>query len=171
MLYFHSYKPKEIVEYMLVSDGIASRGLRNNIFNSNLKVMGVACGPHETKGSVTVVDFVSRELADGEMPTIEVEEVGEVPEEVKKQLSDMGYKGKVVVQSRTSAKVATKSKVITDSKAAKPSIVKYFNFLFDFHRVNRFRFLLKRGKLPEVCTLPGQIKDQQHQRLPKQNLM
>jgi uncharacterized protein YkwD len=40
------FKPKEIVEYMLVSDGDKTRGLRNNILNPKLKLMGVAVGPH-----------------------------------------------------------------------------------------------------------------------------
>ena len=80
---FGGYKPKEIVEYMLVSDGVRSRGLRNNIFNPKLKVMGVACGPHDERGSVTVVDFTSKELAEGEMPTIHVENIEEADENLK----------------------------------------------------------------------------------------
>lgn len=40
------FKPKEIVEYMLVSDGDKTRGLRNNILNPKLKFMGIAVGPH-----------------------------------------------------------------------------------------------------------------------------
>lgn len=92
---FGGYDAKEIVEYMLVSDNIKNRGLRTNIFNEKATVMGVAVGPHAAEGSVTVVDFVSRELADGELPTMEIQAVDEIPEEVQKQIEDLGLKGKV----------------------------------------------------------------------------
>jgi len=94
-LIFGGYKPKEIVEYMLVSDGVKNRGLRENIFNPKFTVMGVAVGPHETEGSMTVVDFVSKELAEGELPTMEIESINEIPQEIQDQIEKAGLKGKV----------------------------------------------------------------------------
>lgn len=92
---FGGYKPKEIVEYMLVSDGMRTRGLRKNIFNSNLKIMGVAVGPHSKEGSVTVIDFASKELAAGQAPTMNIEYSDEVPQEALDKVEELGLQGKV----------------------------------------------------------------------------
>ena len=97
-LYFGGYKPREIVEYMLVSDGDRSRGLRKNIFNPKLCVMGVAAGPHPETGSVIVVDFVKKELAQGELPTMEIETTEEIPEELKAKMKEMGVRGKIEIK-------------------------------------------------------------------------
>ena len=37
---------------MLVNDGQAHRGIRKNIFNAVLKVVGIACGYHASGGSI-----------------------------------------------------------------------------------------------------------------------
>lgn len=97
-LLFGGYKPKEIVEYMLVSDGDPARGLRKNLFNPKLQFMGVAVGPHPEAGSVTVVDFVSKELAHGETPSMEIESIDEIPEDVQRKIDAAGLKGKVFLQ-------------------------------------------------------------------------
>jgi len=96
-LIFGGFKPREIVEYMLIADGDRSRGLRKNIFNPKLKSMGVACGPHPAAGSVTVVDFVTKEIGVGEMPSIQIESTDEIPEELQKKLDAMGIGHKVTV--------------------------------------------------------------------------
>jgi hypothetical protein len=44
---------------------------------------------------VTVVDFVSKELAPGELPSMEIETVDGIPQEVMDQLEKAGLKGKV----------------------------------------------------------------------------
>lgn len=108
-LMFGGYKPREIVEYMLIADGDKSRGLRKNIFNPKLKLMGVAAGPHPESGSVIVVDFVAKEIGIGELPTIHVENTEVIPEEVKKQLEDMGVSKKVKI-------VHAKGKTVTSMK-------------------------------------------------------
>ena len=112
-LLFGGYKPKEIVEYMLVSDGDPARGLRKNIFNPKLQFMGVAVGPHPDGGSVTVVDFVSKELAHGEAPSVEVESIDEIPEEVQKQIDAAGLKGKVFLQKSGKSVISTRTEEMT----------------------------------------------------------
>lgn len=60
-----------VVRQLIVDDGIADRGHRNNIFDPNLKSVGVACGPHRTWGAMCVMDMagtvtggaVAREVA------------------------------------------------------------------------------------------------------------
>jgi hypothetical protein len=128
-LMFGGYKPKEIVEYMLVSDGDAQRGLRKNIFNPELKLMGVAVGPHPEGGSVTVVDFVSKELAPGELPTMQVEATDEIPEEMQKKLKDMGLSGKAHIQKGRGSTLLSMKKEeseIYGTEKAKPALVSLF---------------------------------------------
>lgn len=55
-----SYGPKQgdaVVVSLLVDDGVASRGHRENIMSSQYKVVGVACGPHPRYRTVCVMDF------------------------------------------------------------------------------------------------------------------
>lgn len=124
------YKPKEIVEYMLVSDNIKTRGLRENIFNPKLHFMGIAVGPHSTSGSVTVVDFVSKELAEGELPTIEVQNTDEIPPELQSKIDKMGLKGKVKVVPSNNPTIISKTteEEIHGMKQAKPTLVSPHKF-------------------------------------------
>jgi hypothetical protein len=131
---------------MLISDNIKTRGLRENIFNPKLKVMGVACGPHKDKGSVTVVDFTSKELAKGEMPTIHVQNVGDVPTEQRRKLKEAGYTGEIREPAKkTTTKLGMKTRVSADSgtkSRLKPAVVSFYGIHYD-NRPNRFQ-LLKR---------------------------
>jgi hypothetical protein len=112
-LLFGGYKPKEIVEYMLVSDGDPARGLRKNIFNPKLRIMGIAIGPHPEAGSVTVVDFVSKELAEGESYSMKVEETDQTPEELQKKVDDSGHKAKVINRKGVKTNVSTRTEETT----------------------------------------------------------
>lgn len=126
------YKSKEIVEYMLVADGDKRRGLRNNIFNPKLKLMGVAVAPHSKAGSVTVVDFVNRELATGELPTIEIEEADEIPEEMKEYIKKKSLQGKVKVIPSPQPKMEFKRQetVTYGTEALKPRLVSIKKLLY-----------------------------------------
>jgi hypothetical protein len=108
-LLFGGYKPKEIVEYMLVSDGDPARNLRKNIFNPKLHIMGIAIGPHPEAGSVTVVDFVSKELAHGESHSTKVEETHKNPKELKKRVDDSDHKAKVINHKAVKTNVSTRA--------------------------------------------------------------
>ncbi|HUO22195.1 MAG TPA: CAP domain-containing protein [Caulobacteraceae bacterium] len=50
---------REVVRQLIVDDGVADRGHRVNIFNRRLRLMGVACGPHQRYGLMCVIDFGS----------------------------------------------------------------------------------------------------------------
>ena len=49
--------PREIVVQLIIDDGVKSRGHRTNIFNSDYKVAGIACGAHKDYGYMCVIDF------------------------------------------------------------------------------------------------------------------
>ena len=123
-LLFGGFKPREILEYMLIADGDRSRGLRKNIFNPKLKLMGVACGPHPEAGSVTVVDFAAKEIGIGEMPSIQVEGTDQIPEELQKKLDDMGIGHKVTVAKGKGKTIASmKEKEVVNANGKVSSII------------------------------------------------
>ncbi len=49
--------PRHIVIFLIIDDGVKSRGHRKNIFNANLKVVGVNIGVHSRFGTMCVMDF------------------------------------------------------------------------------------------------------------------
>jgi uncharacterized protein YkwD len=48
-----------MVMELIIDDGVAGRGHRNNIFHRDLAVAGVACGPHPVYRVMCVMDFAS----------------------------------------------------------------------------------------------------------------
>jgi uncharacterized protein YkwD len=45
----------EVIENLLVDDGVPDRGHRKNIYDPTARVVGVACGPHPKYGSMCVI--------------------------------------------------------------------------------------------------------------------
>jgi len=48
---------RQVVIYLLIDDGIKSRGHRKNFLHPDLRIVGVATGSHTTYGNMTVLDF------------------------------------------------------------------------------------------------------------------
>jgi uncharacterized protein YkwD len=46
------------IEALIIDDGVANRGHRRNIFDQDVHVVGIACGPHIHFGTECVIDFV-----------------------------------------------------------------------------------------------------------------
>jgi uncharacterized protein YkwD len=45
----------DVIQNLLIDDGVPDRGHRRNIFDPSVKVVGIACGPHPRFGSVCVI--------------------------------------------------------------------------------------------------------------------
>jgi len=48
-----------MVMQLIVDDGVRDRGHRKNIFDPDVRVAGVACGPHPEYGTMCVTDFAA----------------------------------------------------------------------------------------------------------------
>jgi uncharacterized protein YkwD len=46
---------RDVIESLLVDDGVADRGHRRNIFQSSARLVGIACGPHPKYGAMCVI--------------------------------------------------------------------------------------------------------------------
>jgi uncharacterized protein YkwD len=57
---FGAFRPEDgrmVVMQLLIDDGVASRGHRTNIFNTQFKAIGVSCGPHTSHDATCVIDY------------------------------------------------------------------------------------------------------------------
>ena len=46
---------RDVIESLLVDDGVADRGHRRNIYQSSARLVGIACGPHPKYGAMCVI--------------------------------------------------------------------------------------------------------------------
>jgi hypothetical protein len=51
--------PQQVVIYLLIDDGISSRGHRQNFLNKDFRVIGIATGTHPSYDNMCVMEFAS----------------------------------------------------------------------------------------------------------------
>lgn len=87
---FGAVSAQEVVERLIVCDGQPTRGFRKSLFNEDLKLCGIATGPHAAHDNMIQFEYVKNLLKDGEQPTINVELNEEVDESVLQQIERLG---------------------------------------------------------------------------------
>lgn len=58
-LSYGTRNPRHIVIYLIIDDGVKNRGHRKNIFNADLKVVGVSIDVHSRFDTMCVMDFAA----------------------------------------------------------------------------------------------------------------
>lgn len=121
---FGAASAQEVVERLIVCDGQPTRGFRKSLFNEDLKLCGIATGPHATHDNMIQFEYVKNLLKDGEQPTINVELHEEVDEGVLQQIERLGIdKSKISIikdPRSTNKKVMSLLEYNRSSVPAKP---------------------------------------------------
>ena len=55
-------RPRDVVTSLIIDDGVPGRGYRQNIFNPNFHIVGIACGPHVIYRTMCVIIFAGEYL-------------------------------------------------------------------------------------------------------------
>ena len=61
-------RARRVVMGLIIDDGVPDRGHRKNIFSTEFRFIGVACGPHRTYGTMCAVDYAAKFAEDGDSP-------------------------------------------------------------------------------------------------------
>jgi uncharacterized protein YkwD len=70
-LSFHCDEAHEVLQQLIVDDGVLERGHRENIFNKEFKVFGCYSGPHRDYECMTCMDFAGGVVKNGDDDPIE----------------------------------------------------------------------------------------------------
>jgi len=121
---FDDYKPKTIVFSMLIDDGNASRGHRNNILSPDFKFLGVAVNEHSRFKFVTVVTFA---VNFNDKSQAKQQQPAEEPVQRKTSIQQQGFQGGskkaiISVQDNPQSNTSTSEKI--DAKQFKPPLNK-----------------------------------------------
>jgi len=75
---FGSKTAEEVLINLIVDDGIEERNHRKNVFNPDLKYIGVACGPHKDFEHCSILDYVADLREHGQQSKHKVNIVDEI---------------------------------------------------------------------------------------------
>jgi hypothetical protein len=77
----------EVIEKLVIDDGQAKRGNRKNVFNPELKHLGIFSGVHSAMDNVIIFEYAGYILKDGEMPAMNLEVEEDIPAELLERMS------------------------------------------------------------------------------------
>jgi hypothetical protein len=63
------------------------RGNRKNVFNPELRNIGISSGAHSAMDNVIILEYAGILLKDGEMPAMNIEVEEEIPAELLERMS------------------------------------------------------------------------------------
>ena len=70
-LSFHCDDAKSVLIQLIVDDGVANRGHRENVFNQEFGVVGISTNDHKDFGTMTTLDYAGSFVPQGEPDPIE----------------------------------------------------------------------------------------------------
>jgi uncharacterized protein YkwD len=71
-IYYGERDGRGIVIALIIDDGERNRGHRKNIFSSDFRYTGIACGPHASFGKMCVIDFAGGYVEGGSRPALPI---------------------------------------------------------------------------------------------------
>lgn len=72
-LSFHCPTATDVLQQLIVDDGVADRGHRDNVFNPEFKVMGCYTGEHRDYEKMTCMDLVGGLIKNGDQDPLELQ--------------------------------------------------------------------------------------------------
>jgi uncharacterized protein YkwD len=70
-LSFHCDEAHEVLQQLIIDDGVLERGHRENLFNKEFKIFGCFSGPHKDFDIMTTMDFCGGLVKKGDADPIE----------------------------------------------------------------------------------------------------
>lgn len=117
-LSFHCDEPHEVLEQLIIDDGVLERGHRENIFNKEFKYFGCYSGPHKDFDCMSCLQFVGGLVKKGDPDPIEQQMDAYLKETVEIEMPpdvrSWKQNTKVHVKGNQASKTITRTCILKD---------------------------------------------------------